>query len=548
MIDYIREAFGDERHVMFDILDLAKLIKVNELQEVTNPIFFIRDGVPTSDGLLSNEIFGITKDERSNIFAYVDLGDWFMNPLIYKLWSRMDKKITEIVHGTKRFRIDEQGQFVEDENGKTGIKFLKDNIDKIQIRDTESRKRTVKIKFIEMNKDLIFMKQMIIIPAYFRDVNSDGGRIGVGEINKLYDSLIIAVRALKESAEYGLSMTDATRGRIQEIILQLYNWFTKEPNIANKNGIMRRAVLTKTADLSSRLVLSAPELKVERVEDMMVDMDHAAIPLASLCANLQPYIIFWVRRFFENEFSGAAMYPYIDKQTKELKYTEVKDPLIEFSDDRIKKEMNRFIFGFSNRFTPIKVPNKDNKNLYMHFKGRHIPIDEVKSPQDGLLRRKLTWCDLFYMAAVECAKDKHALLTRYPIDSMQNQFPVKIQVSSTKETEPMYYGSEFYKHYPKIREEDIEEDTSNKFVDTLRISNLFLGAIGGDYDGDQMTCKIAFSIESNHELDKYMNSKAFYLNLGGRNMRKSSNEAIQATYNMTQVLKGTKLVDPIFKK
>lgn len=63
-----------------------------------------------------------------------------------------------------------------------------------------------------------------------------------------------------------------------------------------------------------------------------------------------------------------------------------------------------------------------------------------------------------------------------------------------------------------------------------------------------MTCKVAFTTEANKELEGYMNSKAFYLNMGGKNMRKSSNEAIQAIYNMTYVIPGTKLVDPIFKK
>lgn len=546
MFTVINERETNERKFTIELLDPAKLIKVNELKEVTNPIFFVRDGIPTSDGLLSNEIFGITKDDRANTFAYIDLGDWFLNPLVYKLWGRMDKKIIEVIHGTNTFIVNDKGELEVSDKGKTGIKFLKDNINKIKIRRSDSNKRNRNIDFIESNKDKIFMKQLIVIPAYYRDVNSDGGKVGVGDINKLYDSIIIAVRALKESAEYGLSMTDATRGRIQELLLQVYDWFTKEPNIAKKKGIMKRAVMSKTADLSSRLVLSAPELKVEKVDDMVVDMEHAAIPLASLCANLQPYIVFWVRRFFENEFSGVAQYPYIDKNTKEMKFTEVKDPLINFSDDVIKKELNRFIFGFSNRFTPIKVPNKDNKNLYMHFKGRHIPLDQIKSPQDGILRRKLTWCDLFYMAAVEMSKGKHALLTRYPIDSMHNQFPIKIRVSSTIETEPIYYGSTLYQQYPKIREEDIGENTSNKFIDTLRINNTFLGIIGGDYDGDQMTCKIAYTIEANEELANYMKSKAFFIDMGGKNMRTSSNEAIQAAFNLTQVLSDTKLTDPQF--
>lgn len=481
-----------ENYVKLELLDPGKLIKVNNLQEITNPIFFIRDGVPTTDGLLSNEIFGISKDERANIFAYVDLGDWFINPLMYKRWVRMDKKIQQIVHGTKRFKLDSNGQFVEDENGKTGIKFLKESIEQIKIKRTDSSKRDVNIEFIMKNKDIMFMKQMIVIPAYYRDVQSSNSRLGVGEINKLYDSLIIAVRALKESADYGLSMSDATRGRIQTLILQIYDWFCSEPNIPKKNGILRRAVLSKTADYASRLVLSAPDLRVEKVDDMMVDTDHCAIPLASLCSNLFPYMMFWLRRFFENEFSGNGEYPYLDKKTKEVKYVKVKDPLIEFSDERIKKEIERFIFGFSNRLTPIKIPNEENLDLHMYFKGRVKTMADIKSHEDSVLRRRLTWCDLFYMAAVECSEGKHVLLTRYPIDSMHNQFPNKINVASTKETEPMQYGTTFYPYYPKIREEDILSNTSNKFIDTLRISNLFLGSIGGDYDGDQMTAKVAY--------------------------------------------------------
>lgn len=537
----------DERHFRTELLDPQKFIKVNDLKEITSSIPFVRDGVPSSDGLLSNEIFGISKDERANIFAYIDLTEWFLQPLAYKIWSRMDKRIIEIVHGTNKFIINSKGDFEESENGKNGVKFLKENMDKIKFKSTGSHKRDVNIRWLEENKDKLFIKQYIVIPAYYRDVASNGGRVGIGEINKLYTSLLIAVKALRESAEYGLSMSGATRGRIQETILQIYNWFADEPKLSKKNGIIRRAQMSKTTDYSARLVLSAPNLREEKADDLMVDTDHTAIPLSAVCTNLFPYIIFWVRRFFENEFSGSALYPFRDKKTGEIKYTEVKDPMIEFSDERIKKELNRFLHGFSNRFIPIHIPNKDGKNLYMFFKGKNKPIDEITGPEDGVVRRRLTWCDLFYMAAVECSKDKHCLLTRFPIDSYYNIFGSKIVVSSTKKTEAIYYDNTFYKNYPYIREEDIEQDTSNKFVDTLRMGNEKLGSIGGDYDGDQVTCRIAYSIEANEEIDKYLNSKAYYINLGGRNIKTSSNEAIQSLYNLTQVLSDTKLTEPQFK-
>ena len=72
-------------------LDTEKFIKVNELKKVSNPIFFNRSNLPTEDGLLSNDIFGITKDDRTTIFAYINLGgESFLHPLAYKSWLRLN--------------------------------------------------------------------------------------------------------------------------------------------------------------------------------------------------------------------------------------------------------------------------------------------------------------------------------------------------------------------------------------------------------------------------------------------------------------------------
>lgn len=466
-----------KQHVTFDLLDPDKLIKFNDLQEITNPIFFIRDGVPTPDGLLSNEIFGISKDQRANTFAYADLTQWFINPLVYKLWGRMDSNIKNIVHGTAKYVINSKGELIKDENGKTGIKFLKDNIDKIKIRSTDSLKRDTNIDFIMKNKDKIFINKFIIIPAHFRDVNSSGGMLGVGEINKLYDSLLIAVKALRETAEYGLSLSGASQGRVQEIILQIYNWFTSEPNIPKKYGIVRRSVLSKTADYASRLVLSAPELKVEKMEDMYVDLDHSAIPLSSLCVNFYPHVLFWLRRFFEDTFAGQAFYTGIDINNKETK-VELKDTLIEFSDAKLKEEIDRYIHGYSNRFIPVQVPNVANKKVYIPFHGTQGHKDSEIAAQ---IDRKMTWCDLLFMACSSVTKDKHVLITRYPMENYMCQFPNKIRVSSTKKTVPMTVNGIYYTNYPYIGVNDIGMNTSNTFIDTLNMSNLSIGIIGGDY-------------------------------------------------------------------
>lgn len=539
----------EEKHFSLIPLEPAKLIKINDLKEIINPIFFEKNNSPTSDGLLSNEIFGITKDERANTFAYINLGnEVFMHPLHYKIWSKLDSKVKEIIHGTNKFSINSKGEFELDEKGKNGIKFLKDNMNIIKIRSTESSKRDKNIQFLTECKDSMFIKEMIVIPAYYRDVNTDQGHVGVGDINKLYNSLIISIRSLTEAAEYGLNLSDSVRGRIQETILSIYSWFGTEPNIPKKNGILRRSNLSKTTDYATRLVLSAPNLKVENLEDLTVDLDHTAVPLASLCSNFLPYMLFYIRRFFENEFSGSQFYTYIDNKDQQ-KQIRVKNYQTEFSDERIKKELDRYMFGYSNRFIPIEIPNEEKLKIYMQFKGYNISAEEYAKAEPGsvpLLHRDLTWCDIIFMAATEVSKDKMLLITRYPIDSYYNQFPTKIVVQSTKETEPMYYNNTFVKNYPRIRQEDIGSNTSNSFVDTLQLCNAYLGSIGGDYDGDQITAKALFSIDANAELEAQLNSKAHYINLGGTNIMVTHHEGSLALYSLTKILPGTKLVDPIF--
>ena len=141
---------ANDNHLDVKLIDVERFVRVNELKEITNPVFF-NGPVPAPDGLLSNEIFGITKAERAGIYAYVDLGGTFLNPLAYKVLCSLDRKIEAIVHGTENFSITEKGEIVKDPNGSTGIDWLRRNFSKIDfmVKDSKSKDRATKIKFIE---------------------------------------------------------------------------------------------------------------------------------------------------------------------------------------------------------------------------------------------------------------------------------------------------------------------------------------------------------------------------------------------------------------
>lgn len=495
---YEYDSSTDEiKRLEVDIFDVEQFVRKNECKEITNPILFLRENMPTPDGLLSNEIFGLTKKERSGIFAYIDLGEYFIDPSLCKALLRIDTKINHIIHGTKRYIINSRGELEENENGNTGLKWFKKEFQKIKFKTTDSRKRDIKLRYIDKGyqDQLMFIKKYIVIPPHYRDVNSGGRHAGVGGINKLYQSLLMSVKSLKETQDYGFDASDTICGRIQDLIVAIYDWFCGNNNamikekdmgtgITGKYGILKKANLSKTSDYSSRLVLSAPNLRVERLEDFMVDLDHAALPLAAACADLYPYMIFNMRRFFENSL-GSGELLVVDDETGNTERLKIKNWENQFSDEVLTHELHNFLHGYSNRFKPINViiENDDGstRTVRLKFKGYHVtPKDHMKQ-SESILNRDLTWLDVIYQAAVESSKDKHLLITRYPIDTRFNQFPVKMNISSTKATEPMMVENEYYQWYPKIRQEDIGKDTSNMFIDTMQVCNLVLSKIGGDY-------------------------------------------------------------------
>ena len=471
-------------------LDPKKLVKVNDLPRVSNPVFFNKFGQPTSDGLLSNEIFGITKGDRSTSYAYIDLGETFISPPFYKAWTRLDSKSKGCVHQTDKYKINSEGKLeIDRENGNNGIKWLKENYSKFNWKQNESFTHNQDIKYMKKFKDEVFIDCFPVIPAYYRDVESSGGqRVQVGAINELYNQLILATKSLSESKDYGLTLSGAIRGRIQETLLAIYNWFGEEPQIGRKFGILRRANMAKTTDYSSRLVMTAPKLNVESMEDLTIDCDHASIPLASLAVNFFPFVIFHMRRFFENQFAGRMTITDFDTG-KELP---IENYQLFYSEDELKKQVDRFIHGYSNRFIPVPVPVKSKTPKYMRLSGKIIspedatsyirdkkPLEDIES--STILDRYLTWCDVIFMAVTEAVQDRMVLITRYPMDSYFNQVPMKVNVSSTMETESVIINNRLYRHYPKIRQSDIGKDTSNTFVDTMNLCNVYLKSIGGDY-------------------------------------------------------------------
>jgi len=256
--------------------------------------------------------------------------------------------------------------------------------------------------------------------------------------------------AIQEMIRRGwiLSGHDISAGGLITTLLEM-TFANPNGGLPGKFGVIRRANLSKTTDYATRLVLSAPKLDVENMEDLRADFDYSVLPMTSAAANFFPFVIFHMRRFFENEFIGDTKYPIIDKDGSII-YGEIEDYQIQFSDEMLKKELDRFIHGYSDRFRPVKVLCRvKGKQEYLDLKWKGF----YKEPDGKALQkeRPLTWCDVIYMACEEAVKDRMILITRYPIDTFYNEFATKIRLASTIETEEAVFDDVVYTHYPKIR-------------------------------------------------------------------------------------------------
>ena len=122
------------------LLDVEFLVKANNLKEVTNPVILDRGSIPTMDGLLSTDIFGMTPKERKTTWAYINLHGHFLTPLAYRELRKLDRRIDYIIGGTKKYVI-KNGELIEDPSGETGIEWLYLNWDKLKFKSNQSRLR-----------------------------------------------------------------------------------------------------------------------------------------------------------------------------------------------------------------------------------------------------------------------------------------------------------------------------------------------------------------------------------------------------------------------
>ena len=467
------------------IFDISEFAQINKLREVTSPTLLTSGALPDPEGLISNEIFGVTTKTRKHTFAYINLYSHYFNPHIYISLTRIFSNLPNVIAGVKYYRIDETtGYLIEDpENGETGLDFLYDNWEKINFRRDENKQttRNTRINVIKgYPKNEIFMSKQIVIPAFYRDVKTKSNGSGsTDDVNKMYQRLIRETKLIRNSGMFAVQFHN-TNLSIQNTIVDIYNYFKNK--LKGKNGLIRKYLMGKNVDYCTRSVITANNIHANKAEDMEVTYEYSSIPISQACTMAYPFIEKYVMDFFDRELisDGVAKQLYDASTDTIVENVELDNPASYFSQKYIKRMIDMFQKDPGSRFNPITVPTVSHGNFYLVLSGRRYDTSN-KNELSPIVDRPMTWTDLLYIACESSLKDKHFLGVRYPILDEFGNFVTKIRISSTTETIPMVIDGTYYPNYPKVDFKTKEDDIGIYFIDSIRFSHSYLPGLDGDF-------------------------------------------------------------------
>ena len=530
------------------IYNFDKEIREKGYMQVTSPNLFTAQGTPDPDGLVSNVIFGITPLDRQDRYGYIDLGERFLHPLIYKrVLKRSWRDIDGLLSGTERYSISEKGELIPDEKGGTGIKWLYDNFEKIKFKnidiidedeasdvDSSLFKQDVRTLFKKNDKMTLFPNKLMVIPVAFRDVDIRDSVMGIDTLNGLYRNILNKCRILKENKEVVLFDQNKIRFQIQ-LQLCAVSDHLKGINFG-KRGLQRKRALSKNVDFGSIIVLSAREFRSDSFEDDAIGIDKTGFPLTSVVANCHLFI----NRRVQSFLIGL---PMMDKKGNEISLV---DKELYYDSERIREYNDIYEHSVSERFTKIKNPKEDG---YVMF--NYTENGEEKS-------RPLTITDLMYMFAYTEMEltERHAMITRHPTMDSFNIIPTLIHVESTIRTKHIQaYGIDF-PYYPDIdyilnsfnlddTDEAIEAERviSGYFVESQKMSSLQFVGMNADLDGDKNIVRYVFSNEANEECRQQMQKITSAFDMKLSNVKILGNDSAQTLYSFTAFVKGAKMAN-----
>ena len=541
-------------------------IEMYGLKEVTSTRSFISNTTMLDpDGLYSEDIFGKQGTaDRKKLWGYVTLNGVFMNPHAFYVFRRLKRMVaTNIKNGLGRYYVDKDGELQAIDPTKetvpatalvkepgTGFEWLRDAWPKISWKTVKSMSNMAKTfrSFLKTrNIDEIFWEQMLIMPAFYRDVDPKSNKRN--RINTYYSKILRLAQVIKSTSNNMIFVDDpelpivsSANIKLQDTINEFYDFFTKK--VGGTHGFANENVLGKATDYGARLVISTPDFNVNHYKDAEADFFHSSVPLTVAANIFAPFVIYGVTQFIQKYVSGNNRVRYWDITKNDFNVVEL-DPtyMSEFTPEAIHKILDNYKNSKAYRLNAVtlkgengvRIPvtiyyNSDSQRKSMSL--RDVEVSEFDPKEMVNHIKYLTWCELLYIVCEDNLKNKTIDNTRYPLTTFNNTYCSLMHIVPSNKYEKIYFDGVLYPRYP-VLEVSEEGDIDRMFTDTMRMCSVYLDAMGADYDGDQISTQGRFSNEGNKEAIEHMTSVSNVIGVNNESVRAFPHVINHGMYGLT---------------
>jgi hypothetical protein len=496
------------------LYDIELDIKVNGYKEVTSQNPYRTQNQYNPDGLFSEEIFGVTDNERSYTCGYIKLPIHVFNGEVYKtIISRGGGIIKKMACGEVKCNLVD-GVLVQDEQGQyCGLRDLYKIWENINIEKTLNTRNKENIDILTKSpKRLLFIDKVLVAPPKMREMGIRNGRQVKSELNTFYMTLLGLKSVTAHTTTDEVYQVD---NKFQATVVAIYDYINNL--FGSKNGFAQQHLLAKTTTFNARNVISAPKYNTDNPK---IGLFRTGYPMHSLCSMFNPFVKYQMKQFLS--YSNIyQIHPNKDEINPALLDNIYDDKMI---DDLVVIYMN----NPGSRFRILYLDEEKTKPIMFE-------AFDVKNQQR--ISRPLTLTDVIY---ISCKRgivdaDKMAYTVRYPIGDYMGAFFTKIHILSTNVTMTIQFMGEIIEDYPVIDLEASHMKVSTLFADTLTPSNSRLKAIGGDYDGDTVKSVGIWSDEANAQAEKMMMSKIYNITTQCTTMFPIAIECLNGLYALTKI-------------
>lgn len=437
------------------------------------------------EGLFSTKIFGpIGSNTRNETFGYIDLGVKILHPMVYENLLGMGSLYSSIILG-KTKAIFRDNDFVESEEGRTGIYFFMQHIEKLNLEYNDSDQRKNKVDIIKKygNKNCM-TNYILMLPAGLRDYTiKENGTPSEDDINNMYRTLISISNTVKN---INVSLDDEMSDLYNSIIIGLHENFLKIYNyikdiLDGKTGLIQSKWTKRSVKYGTRNVITPSTNLVKDLRSSnFIKPSDTVIGLHQYVAAISPIfkrgLVNIVSEVFDSEASKAYLY---DSKTLKpiLRDLSPKDKKDWVSYEGIENLMDKF--GQDDyKYLPVKINGyylglvrDDGKNVTLYF-NEEVELDKNVRP--------ITYLELFYLVVYDDRNKYPGMITRFPVDSMRSSYLTTFYLKTTVEDREVKYKHGHIEktvyNYP-IMDQKPFNSLSPHFT---RIEGL-----GADHDGDE---------------------------------------------------------------